>query len=400
MLNILLSNLHAQIYNYFPVCCNFIGHNRLFLDNYYYLCIEQERKCLTFNINNYYIMKNFTNMKFALLLAVVLAMVGCAKEQSSMEAGSMPNRAKIVGSYSYDEGQDFVNGNYVCLIKPAADVKVEIRIDADEYSDNASDGVITYYTHTDKDGRFEISIPVPSDGVTARVKPVDFVGTYTAVEDIDNGEPVYVEKEVVFSATEAHIDLMPNDIEIHDGIYYHNERNIEEGYDYTSEYDVLVGKATYSVGRNEENEDVILQEYKVAKGVDVIISVTYENDKTLKYVAKTNSFGVAEFDIPAKKQKWSANIAIDVLTQVVNNFVYYAEEYEYDEETYEETVHIRRYDIEGGYYQQADNDLVMVSFDKIDGMPTPETRVRMNFIPFDDVEDYGYSPYEWYDVEF
>lgn len=345
-------------------------------------------------------MKNFTNVKFALLLAVVLAMVGCAKEQSSMEAGSMPNRAKIVGSYSYDEGQDIVGGNYVCLIKPAVGVKVEIRIDADEYSDNASDGVITYYTRTDEEGRFEISIPVPDDGVTARVKPVDFVGTYTAVEDVDDGEPVYVEKEVVFSANEAQIDLMPNDIEIHDGLYYHNERNIEEGYNYASEYNVLVGKATYSMGWNEDNEEIILQEYKAAKGIDVIISVSYENGKTLKYVSTTNSFGLAKFSIPAKREKWSANIAIDVLTQVVDNFVYYTEEYEYDEETYEETVTIRRYDIEGGYYQQAGNFTTSVSFDKIDGMPTPETRVRMNFIPFDDVEDYGYSAYEWYDVEF
>lgn len=345
-------------------------------------------------------MKNFTNVKFVLLLAVVLAMAGCTKEQSSMDAGSMPYRAKIIGSYSYDEGQNIVNGNYVCLVKPAKGVRVEVKIDAYEYSNNAADGVVTYYTYTDEDGRFEISIPVPNDGVTARVKPVDFIGTYTAVEDVDNGKPVYFEKEVVFSANEAELYLSPNDIEIHDGLYYHNARNIEEGYDYTSEYNVLVGKATYSMGWNEDNEEIILQEYKAAKGIDVIISVTYDNGKTLKYVSNTNSYGLAKFSIPAQKEKWSANIAVDALTHVVDNFVYYAEEYEVDEETYEETVTIRRYDIEGGYYQQAESVSEYVSFDKIEGMPTPETRVRMNFVPFDDVEDYGYSSYEWYDVEF
>ena len=313
-----------------------------------------------------------------------------------MNAGNMPNEAVIIGSYSYDEGQGFVNGDYVRVIKPVANIKVEITLPAEKYANKSSaKGVVTYHTYTDENGRFEISLPIPSDGVTATVKPVDFVGTYTSIVDVDNGKPVYSREEVVFTAAEAEIDLKPNAIKIHDGLYEHEERNDEEGYPYTSEYEVVVGMATYDVGLDEYLDEEIIMEYVPAKNKDVIIAVKYADDKTLKYVATTNSSGKALFNIPTKEKEWSATISVDVKAFVVNSFVYIVEEYDQEKGEYV----INHYDIKGGYYELADNVSSTVTFRGIEGM-RQYIKVKMDFVPFDDVDDYGYSQYDWRDVEF
>lgn len=342
-------------------------------------------------------MKDFTNMKFALLLAVMLAMVGCAKEQSSLDASDMPNRAKIIGSFYYDEGQDYVGGDYVCLIKPAAGVKVEVTLPASQYSPNGSaQGVVTYYTYTNTDGEFEISVPIPSGGVTATVRPADFMGTYTTVEGVEDGKPVYAEKEVVFSAATETIDLRPNAIEMLDALYTHEARDMEEGYPYVSAYNVVVGKATYSIVEDEFNQEQVAKEYKLAKDVDVVISVTYPGGKVLKYAAATDNDGVAVFNIPAREKAWTANIKVEAKTEVVDRFTYCL--LEYDDNAGENVVN--RYFIEGGYFQQTSVVSSTVTFSSTEGVPTPEARVKMLFTPFDDVEDYGYSTYEWSGVEF
>lgn len=313
-----------------------------------------------------------------------------------MDTSDIPNMATIIGSYSYDEGQDFVGGDYVRLIKPASDVMVEVTLPANQYTNNSSaEGVVTYKTYTDENGRFEISLPVPSEGVTATVKPVDFVGAYITVDDVKNGKPVYSYEEVVFTAAEAKLDLKPNAIKNHDGLYTHQARNIDEGYPYVSEYQVFVGMATYSVEKNEEMEDEIVKEYAPAKYKDVIISVKYADGKVLKYVAATDNNGMASFSIPTKEKEWSTTITVEVKAFVVNTFTYFAEEY--DEEIGEYV--INRYNINGGYYDQDESVSSTVTFRGIEGV-VKYSRVKMNFIPFDNVENYGYSKYEWSDVEF
>lgn len=342
-------------------------------------------------------MKRLMNVNVALTLVVMLAtLVGCGKEQSSMKVGDMPNEAMIVGSYSYDEGQDFVNGDYIRVIKPAADIMVEVTLPADKYTNKSSaKGVISYYTYTDENGRFEISLPVPSDGVKAKVKPVDFVGTYTSVVDVEYGRPVYSYEDVVYTATAVEVELMPNAIKICDGLYTHNARNGDEGYPYTSSYKVIVGMATYETEVNEYSEEEIAMKYKLANNKDVIISVTYADNKTLKYAAATNNNGEAFFYIPTKEKEWSATISVDVKAFVVDSFVYYAEEYDPESGEYV----INKYDIKGGYYEQANSVSSTITFKGIDGV-CPYSRVKMDFVPFDDVDNYGYSKSDWSYVEF
>ena len=41
-----------------------------------------------------------------------------------------------------------------------------------------------------------------------------------------------------------------------------------------------------------------------------------------------------------------------------------------------------------------------LTFKDLEGVPAPDLRVRMVFVPFSNVESFGYSVSEWYGIEF
>lgn len=313
-----------------------------------------------------------------------------------MSMDDLTKSAQIVGRYTYDEGQEYSVGSYTRLIKPAAGVKVEVTINAGEISSTAdANGVITYETVTDDNGRYEITIPVTEDGINVTVQPVDFKGMYYSVEGISGGKAVYSEKEVVYSAAPAELYLTPNAIEVNDGMYTHTALNLDEGYPYSSVFNVVVGEAAYTKKTDAEGAEFVHKEYKPAYGVDVEIAVEY-TDGVFKFVATTDMNGVAKFNIPTRDKNWSTNIEAYAKSYVVNKFTYYKSEYSEDFNEYIVT----GYNIDGGIFEQATAVDGYVSFDDLAGRPAPEFRVKMNFEPFSGNETYGYSVGEWYDVNF
>lgn len=342
-------------------------------------------------------MRKITNIKFATLLALaVVLLVGCTKEQSSLSMDDLKKSAKIMGQYTYDEGMDYVGGKYERLIKPAAGVTVEVTIPVGDVTGNDKDkGVVTYTTKTDKDGRYEMVIPMTDNGVEVTIKPVDFVGVYQSVVEINGGTPEYLHQEVVYSAESAKVALKPNQIKVNDGMYSHTIVSTEDGYPYVSKYIVNVGKATYSLQSNSVGDEVINKEYRPFRGADVEISVTYA-DNILKYIATTDSDGVAVFNIPTHDMNWSPNITVNVKSFVEDSFLYYRNEYNEVAQAYVNESYV----IEGGVFEQASTISGTVAFSDLEGMPAPESRVKMNFKPFDGVETYGYSVSEWSSVQF
>ena len=342
-------------------------------------------------------MMKVTRISFAFLLAMsFVLMTGCAKEQSSISMDDLTKSAQIVGRYTYDEGQEYSVGSYSRLIKPAAGVKVEVTINASEISSTAdAKGVITYETTTDDNGRYEITIPVTESGINVTVQPVDFKGMYYSVEGISAGKPVYSEQEVVYSAAPVDLFLTPNAIEVNDGMYTHTTLNLDEGYPYTSVFNVVVGEASYSKKTDADGIEFVHKEYKPKNGVDVEIEVEYE-DGTFLYVATTDMNGVAKFSIPTNDKNWNANITANAKSYVVNKFTYYKSEYSED---FGENI-VTGYNIDGGIFEQESAVSKYVSFDDLSGKPAPEFRVKMNFEPFSGNETYGYSVSDWYGVNF
>lgn len=333
----------------------------------------------------------------AIMIATIL--VGCKKpvEQSSVSIDDFKEKACIMGTLQYDEGQGFDGTNYTRLIKPAANVTVTAYIAKSEFSSTSKgSGNLTYTTKTDANGSFKLELPVTNDGVKVKVEFANFIGKYHNIIDVKNGEPVYLDKEVVYSfAAKEFTALMPNDVEVVDGIFTFEERENAEEYTYYSEYKVIVGKAAYAKSTNSEGKLDVNKKYAAASDVDVIIEVEYEDNCKFKYVARTDKEGVATFNIPTTTLNWSPKqIKITANTFSTEKFVYMERVYNENILDYEikESILI-------GKFEQIDSFTDKPEFSSIENLPAPEIRVKMNFSEFK-ASTSNYNNESWTDVEF
>lgn len=337
-------------------------------------------------------MKKLTK-KSIMVAFVILAtvLVGCKpepKEQSSVSIDDFKKEATIVGTLSYDRGQDFDGTKYTRLIEPVANVTVVAVLQNSDFAPNSNaSGNFTYKATTNEKGEFEITVPVSEKGVTVRVKTNDFVGQYRSVISVKDGKPVYDEEEVVYTLAEKTFFLEPDDVKLADGIFTCEERDLPEEYKYFSEYQVIVGQAKYTEDKNTVNK-----QYVEAKNVDVVINVTYKNE-TFKYVSSTDSDGVATFNIPTTELNWTPVIEVKANPYMEEKFTYYKEE------PNDTTTVIKKYTL-SGRFEQADEVEEVVSFNDVEGMPAPYCRVRMNFVALgDDTEAEAQNAEDWDDEE-
>lgn len=345
-------------------------------------------------------MKKLTQMKL-IMVAIMIAtiLVGCKKpvEQSSVSIDDFKERACIMGTLQYDEGQGFDGTNYTRLIKPAANVTVTAYIAKSEFSSTSKgSGNLTYTTKTDANGSFKFELPVTNDGVKVKVEFANFMGKYHSIIDVQNGEPVYLDKEVVYSfAAKEFTTLMPNDVEVVDGIFTSVERENAEEYTYYSEYKVIVGKATYAKSTTSDGQLDVNKKYAIASDVDVIIEVEYEDNCKFKYVAKTDKEGIATFNIPTTTLNWSPKqIKITANTFSTEKFVYM--ERVWNEATWSYEV---KESILIGKFEQIDSFTDKPKFTSIEDLPAPEIRVKMNFSEFKNSGS-NYSSESWSGVDF
>lgn len=343
-------------------------------------------------------MKHFSIFKtMALVIAVSVSLVSaCTKEQTSLSIDDISGRAKIIGSYFYDAGQDYVGGKYVQLIKPAANVTIFAKISNASLSPNGeSTGYTTYSTVTDDDGKFEFVLPATNKGVSVSISPKPFQGTHTIVVGTNNGKPKFEEQNVVYSATETTVTLKANDIQFVDSkMAVSSTQDLENGFPYHSTFIVKVGEATYRKVYISSSEQ-IEKAYEEASGVEVLTHIK-QDGVTYTYAATTNSSGEAKFIIPSKEARWSTSVSIEVAPYLKNNFVYYKLE----------NGSINQYRISSGAYTMFSGSSFIqatsatVEFSDIASAPAQVLKVRMVFDPFEGEETYNYSYTDWRNISF
>ena len=345
-------------------------------------------------------MKN-SSFKFATLALALVALTGCQKEQSSFDIEDVPGEAKIMGTLAYDAGQGYQNGTYTQIIKAAANVRVVAVVDNSTIHATAT-GKTVYETKTDANGNYTITVPAHYNGeVSVEVSADPFFDNYSKVIDVENGAPQIETENVLFKLPTKTVSVTPNDIEIGDGTFTYNERDILEAYKYNSTFIVKVGEGIVSKKKaakeeGKESDEVvyeIVKEYQGVSGKNVLVEIN-----GVKYASATKSNGEATFIIPSEQKAWVAdNVNITVPGYVVSEYEFYNEEL--NEENGE--MEIKRHYIENGTFEQyaGDNQFSIV-FKGIAGAPAPVRKVRMIFKPFEGVKNYGYywgdaDEYSW-----
>lgn len=317
-------------------------------------------------------------------VGAALAFSSCTKEQSSFDVYSIPGKATIMGTCYYDAGQGYESGTYTQIIKPAANVKVVAKVSNASLSPNQNaNGYTLYETTTDAEGAYKIEVPaveVNETDVTIEVEP--FFGTYSTVESISNGKPEFDVKDVLFDAYDKSVSVSPRKIQLCDVRYSHEECDQYGPDEYTSKFIVKVGEGRYSYDYTTEK---VTKNYAEVSGKNVIARIN-----GVSYAATTNGNGDATFIIPSDSKSWSTSVDVHVEGYVAKNYTYY--QYEFVEIT-GEYKYIPYY-IEEGTFEQIDNEF-FVRFSGIVNDQTPVCKVRMVYYPFDGVETYGYSTYEW-----
>ena len=326
-------------------------------------------------------MKHLT-FKFAVLSLAVTAMVGCSKEQSSLNIEDIPGKAKVMGTFTYDAGQSYTNGVYAQQIKGAASVRVKAQISNSSIKSNST-GYTTYETTTDESGNYSIEIPAVPNGTNVEIIADPFFATYSEVTGVNNNTPEIKSEEVLFKVQSTNVSIRPDDIKIYDAIYSYTERDVNEADKYTAKFIVKVGQGYHSKKKDEYQEDVVERGYKTVSGKDVLVK---DNSNGKYYGATTNSNGEATFIIPTANKAWQKSISIEVPGYVENKYKFYKREWDQSEYEYK----VNSYTLEGVFKLYGDDTRRTISYDGIEGVPTPVCKVRMIFQPFEGEEDHDY----------
>lgn len=340
-------------------------------------------------------MKRITNLMFVAIISLFAMLVsGCTEQQSSLDIEDIPTNAKITGALYYNAGYNYSNGQYLRLIKPAASKKVYVEVLHSSF-DGSAQGYTSYETMTNENGEYEIVIPAVK-GTSVRIIGETFIDTYQKVASVSNNVPTFEKTETVYTYT-SELTVNPNDIKIKDGEYEADGRDIDNPNAYASKFIVKVGTPEYGKNREQYYDGsfsdyyVTTRQYKAAQGVNVIAVV----NKTHRYAATTNSAGEATFIIPSEESNWNAAVDIEVESYVVNSFKYNKNEYDDEGNRI-----VTTYNIEGGKMSASASKTI--NFSGVKNDRTPKCVLGLTFTPFEDVETYGYSVSEWWniDVEF
>ena len=332
------------------------------------------------------ILRGFKAIAAFSIIAMLFA--SCSEDQTSLNINSLPGKAKIIGSLTYSEGTTLTEGGqFVELIKPAANKEIIFTIPNEAYTGNAeSKGNSVFKTKTDANGKYEIEIPASIVKATPiSIQPVDFTGnfyrviqennelvvdTVLVVYRFDSNAPKNENTQIGRDDMETgmpHITttLYPNQICFADLRYEEMDyQDLEKGY---NQYVNLNGKigmglkeyhkpivATDEAGveRLIKNAEVI-NYFDKSPNTDLIISITY-NGYTRYYNRTTDSNGEFSLNIPVKDIQCELFYQIHALPFAAK-FANYERTYDVPEDA------VYAYDYkrvdENGYYEE-DNSMV------------------------------------------
>lgn len=261
-------------------------------------------------------------------------------EQNLDPDGTVDGLARIMGTLTYDAGQTWsASEGFTELILPAAKVQIIVNANGNEFS------VIT-----DEKGHYDFTLPA-NYYYEVTLTPQSFMGTYSELKDVENGEYVFDTKECIYYVSSDFVYAYNGAIETLDFEYYHNTIDAVETLDEKLPLMIKVGMGVPSGIKYEldsytktwqKNETISGETYKVykisespynysyegtvkaAKGVDVIVTVYYDDLGERKYGATTDSNGDITLEIPAYDKVWNPTIEIEAQGFVHKEpFVYY-----------------------------------------------------------------------------
>ena len=130
----------------------------------------------------------------AALVAFILFGASCAnQEQSEFNMDSVKQQVTISATVTYSTGVD-VNATSYSIVnsKPAAGRRVFIEVPYAQYSNAAATGNKIFETVTDETGKFTITIPTKSTGITGTIRMEEFTDVYRTYEKMGaDGKPVF-----------------------------------------------------------------------------------------------------------------------------------------------------------------------------------------------------------------
>lgn len=161
---------------------------------------------------------NYLNgLKTLIAVAVAtLAFTSCSEEQTSLSINDIPGKAKIIGSFTYNDGQTTSSSTTANSDKPVMNTTVYVKISNASLSPNSGNGYTIFETTTNANGEYEIEIPAVETGTDVTIQAASFIGkkytTSTSGSTTTGGNKI-ITKEGVYEANSITLSsIMPNDI--------------------------------------------------------------------------------------------------------------------------------------------------------------------------------------------
>ena len=237
----------------------------------------------------------------ASLVAFILFGASCSnQEQSEFNLDSVKQQVTISATVTYSTGVD-VNATSYSIVnsKPAAGRRVFIEVPYAQYSAAAAAGNKIFETVTDENGKFSITIPTKSTGITGTIRMEEFTDVYRTYEKMDaDGKPVFKSelRNYDFTYNFAANALKPGGLQFPEELVY-NSKKIDV--DQFSNNVTMTGKVNlaYETGFRKGA-------FKAASKATVEFTVVYDYGTTseleLKFGTTTDAQGNYSISLPVK----------------------------------------------------------------------------------------------------
>lgn len=145
---------------------------------------------------------------YLFIAALFIGLVGCQREQSELDFGSLQEKALVTGCVTYSLGQDTLSDDYVAeRILPAVGRKIYVEIPMSSYQAGAQGNKI-FTGVVDSLGNFSIEVPVKSEGISgATLRYEEFTAERATYLKMENGKPVFEVRMCKFETPKAIGDL-------------------------------------------------------------------------------------------------------------------------------------------------------------------------------------------------
>jgi hypothetical protein len=166
----------------------------------------------------------------ASLVAFILFGASCSnQEQSEFNLDSIQQKVTISATVTYSTGVDVNATSYsIVTSKPAAGRRVFIEIPYAQYTGLATTtGNKIFETVTDENGKFSITIPTTSTGITGTIRLEEFTDIFNIYEKMGaDGKPIFKSELRNYKLTYAFpaSALMPGGLQFPEELVYDNEK--------------------------------------------------------------------------------------------------------------------------------------------------------------------------------